>query len=121
MATALKTETLIVLGVALAAIYLAQRAGTAVVMAAKDALPYIDPTDDRNVVNQAANSLWQWATGSTGSIGTDAYDYMHKGDPLPGATKDPVTGLTPAYNYTVEQQAADLKAIRQLEAGFHGM
>lgn len=132
MGAALKTETLVVLGVALAAIYLAKSAahavadtvsdaGKAIMGAAADALPYINPADSKNVANRAATSLWQAATGSNGTLGTDFYDFMHKGDPIPGAVPDPVTGLTPAYNYTVEQQAADLKATRQLERGFHGM
>lgn len=114
MATALKTETLIVLGVALAAIYLAKKAGEAALDAGKKALPYINPADERNVVNQAATNLWQWASGSTGTIGGDLYDYVHKAEPAPGSNG----GLT---NYTKEQQDADYKAMKQLEAGFHGM
>lgn len=117
MATALKTETLIVLGVALAAIYMAQRAGKAIVNTAAEALPYINPADERNVVNQAATNLWQWASGSTGTIGGDIYDYMHKAEPAPGlaGTQGVLT------NYPKEQQDADYKAMKQLEAGFHGM
>lgn len=114
MVSALKTETLVVLGVALAAIYLTQRAGKAIIDTAAEALPYINPADDRNVVNQAATSLWQWASGSTGTIGGDLYDYVHKAEPAPGSNG----GLT---NYTKEQQDADYKAMKQLEAGFHGM
>lgn len=115
MATALKTETLIVLGVALAAIYLAQRAGKAVVNTVADALPYIDPTDDRNLINQGATSLWQWATGSTGTIGGDMWDYLHKAEPLPGGSPGQLV------NYSAEQAAKDKEAIRRLESGYHGM
>jgi len=115
MVSALKAETMVVLGIALAAIYLAQKAGSAVVTAAQDALPFINPADNRNVVNQAANDLWQWATGSTQSIGEDAWDYMHKAQPMPGGAPGQLV------NYTKEQQDADYKAMKQLEAGYHGM
>lgn len=121
MGSALKTETLVVLGVALAVVYLAKKAGEAATDAAKAVIPYVNPADERNMVNTAATTLWQWASGSTGTIGGDLYDYVHKGEPIFGATPDPVTGLTPAYNYTPAQQAADLDAIRRLEAGYHGM
>ena len=121
MASVLKTEAIVVLGIGLAAVYLATRAGKAIIGTAADALPYINPADSRNIVNTAANDLWQWASGSNQTIGADVYDYVHKGDPLPGAVRDPATGITPAYNYTQAQQEADLRAIRQLEAGYHGM
>lgn len=117
MASALKTETLIVLGVALAAIYLAKKAGDAAVDAGKKVIPYINPADEKNLVNQAATNLWQWATGSDGTIGGDIYDYMHKAEPAPGLAGQ--QGVL--VNYPKEQQDADYKAMKQLEAGFHGM
>jgi hypothetical protein len=132
MAT-LREDGLIIAGIALAVMGMAwyaktkvEQAGSAVaegVVNAWDAATtkYLNPVSEQNIVNQAAEGLWHVFTGSTGTIGGDVYDYVHKGEPIPGAARDPVTGLTPAYNYTVEQQAADLKATRQLEAGFHGM
>ncbi len=81
--------------------------------AAKDASDYVNPTSDKNVAYQASSSLAQWLTGDTGSLGTIMFDYAHKGEPLPGGGG--------VYVYTPEQQAADLKATQQLQAGFHGM
>lgn len=121
MTTELKTETLIVLGVALGLVYLAKKAGEAAVDAAKQVIPLVDPTSDQNLAYQGASAFARWLTGNSGDLGTITWDYVHKGDPIPGATPDPATGLTPAYNYTVEQQAADLEAIRRLESGYHGM
>jgi hypothetical protein len=90
--------------------------------AAKDATKYVNPTSDQNLAYQGASSLTRWLTGQeTGDLGTIAWDFVHKGDPIPGAQPDPATGLTPAYNYTVQQQAADLEATRRLEMGYHGM
>jgi hypothetical protein len=70
---------MIVLGVALAAIYLAQKAGKAVVETVKEVVPYVNPADERNVVNQGAEGLYQWATGSKGTPGGDFYDATHGG------------------------------------------
>lgn len=82
--------------------------------AAADATKYVNPTSDQNIAYQGASALTRWLTGQNdGTLGTIAYDYVHKAEPLPGGG-----GLT---NYTAAQQAADLAATRQLEAGFHGM
>lgn len=129
MASAIKAEVLVVAGVALAVIYLTTKAASAVGDtaahvwdAAKDATKYVDPTSDQNLAYQGASSIARWLAGrEDGSLGDIVYDYMNKGAPTPGAVADPATGLIPAYNYTVEQQAADLRATRQLEAGYHGM
>ncbi|MGZ3319660.1 MAG: hypothetical protein ACXU9C_01625 [Xanthobacteraceae bacterium] len=75
----LKTETLVMLGVALAAVYLVQKAGSKVVQAAKDVVPYVNPADEKNVINQGVQSLYQAVTGSTGTIGGDIYDVTHDG------------------------------------------
>jgi hypothetical protein len=61
-------------GVLLAAAWYAKRK---VGEAAQAVAPYVDPTDSRNVVNQAATGLYQTVTGSTGTIGGDLYDYWH--------------------------------------------
>lgn len=37
----------------------------------------VNPFDERNVVNEAVTDAYQWATGSTGTIGTDLYDVTH--------------------------------------------
>lgn len=105
---ALKTETLIVAGIALALIYMARKAADT----AAEAANAINPLNNNNVFSQAANSLWQMSTGSKGTIGTDIYDYVHKAEPLPDGS---------LLNYTPAQQAADQKATSQLELGFHGM
>jgi hypothetical protein len=39
--------------------------------------PYLNPADSRNVVNQAATGLYQAVSGSTGTIGTDLYDFWN--------------------------------------------
>jgi hypothetical protein len=41
--------------------------------------PYLNPADERNVVNQAALGFYQSMTGSTGTIGGDFYDATHGG------------------------------------------
>lgn len=75
----LKTETLVVLGVALALIYMGKKAATAVTDTVKAVVPYVNPADDRNVINQAATDLWHAVSGSTGTIGGDIYDATHGG------------------------------------------
>jgi hypothetical protein len=87
-----------------------------------DAAQYVNPMSDQNLAYQGVSAFTRWLTGNTnGDLGTITWDYVHKGDPIPGAVADPKTGLTPAYNYSTAQQEADLRAIRQLESGFHGM
>jgi hypothetical protein len=122
MATQLKTETLIVLGVALAVVYMAYKVKDAVTntasdawTAAVDASKYVNPTSDQNLAYQGASSLARWLTGQeTGDLGTIAWDYVHKAEPAPG-------GNGALTNYTQQQQDADYAAMKQLEAGFHGM
>lgn len=121
MASALKAEVLIVAGVALAVIYLTTKAASTVADTAgqvwdatKDAAKYVDPTSSDNIAYQGASSLARWLAGrEDGTLGDIWYDYVHKAEP------DPVTGQP--TNYSAAQQAADLKAIQQLEAGYHGM
>ena len=117
MATQLKTETVLVLGVALGVIFLAyqakQKAGQ-LVDKALDATKYINPVSDQNLAYQGSSALARWLTGQEdGTLGTIAWDYVHKAEPAPDGN-----GL---INYTPEQQARDAAATRQLEAGFHGM
>jgi hypothetical protein len=114
MVSELKMEVIAVLGVTLAAIYLTRKAAEAAASTVQQVIPKIDPTSDQNIAYQGASSLARWLTGQeTGDLGTIAWDYVHKGEP------DPTTGKP--INYSAAQQAADLKAIQQLEAGYHGM
>ncbi|MGZ8301211.1 MAG: hypothetical protein ACXW2U_00755 [Telluria sp.] len=41
------------------------------------AVPYVNPADSRNVINQAVQGAYQGMTGSTGTLGGDLYDYWH--------------------------------------------
>lgn len=51
--------------------------------AAKKALPYVDPTDDRNLAYQGANGFYQAVTGDkVGTLGTGIYDATHEGGVL---------------------------------------
>jgi len=122
MASVLKMEVIAVAGIALAIIYLTKKAGGAVVDTVAENIKYVDPTSSDNLAYQGASSIARWLAGrEDGTLGDIWYDYVHKGEPIPGARPDPATGLIPAYNLTVEEQQANLKAIRQLEAGYHGM
>lgn len=91
----LKTDGLIVAGVALALIGAAWYAknkiaqvGSTLVDTAKAVVPYVNPADSSNIVNQGATSLYQSLTGSTGSIGGDLYDLLHSQPDQPAA--DPI-------------------------------
>ena len=44
-----------------------------------DAAQAINPLNNENIINRAANGGYQWATGSDGSIGTDLWDAVHGG------------------------------------------
>jgi len=66
----------------LVAIYLAKKTVDAV----PKALEAVNPFNYDNVINQGATSLYQWATGSNGTIGTDLYDATH------GGSLDPTSG-----------------------------
>lgn len=61
-------------GVLLAAAWYAKRK---LAQVAEDVAPYVNPADDRNLVNQAVTGFYQSVTGSKGSIGGDLYDYWH--------------------------------------------
>lgn len=45
--------------------------------AVEDMADAINPLSNDNVINQAAMSLYQGVTGSTGSMGSDFYDFTH--------------------------------------------
>ena len=46
--------------------------------AAKEAAPYVNPADERNVVNTAVNSVYRSASpNNTGTLGTAVYDLWH--------------------------------------------
>lgn len=59
----------------LVAVYLAKKAADAV----PKALDAVNPFNYDNIINQGATDLYQWATGSEGTIGTDLYDATHGG------------------------------------------
>lgn len=50
-----------------------------IVAAAKTIAPYVDPTSEENLINQAVTGFYQNVTGSKGTIGTDIYDVTHNG------------------------------------------
>jgi hypothetical protein len=101
--------------VLVAAAWYAKKKAGQVVDTVLDASKYVNPVSDQNLAYQGASSMARWLTGQeTGDLGTIAWDYMHKAEPLPG-------GGGGLVNYTAAQAAADAAATRQLEAGFHGM
>lgn len=44
------------------------------------AVAAVSPTNEQNVFNTSAESIYQGVTGSSGSIGTDYYDSTHNAD-----------------------------------------
>jgi len=66
----------------LVAAYLAKKAADVV----GDVVHNVNPLNPDNVINQAAEGAYQWATGSDGTIGGDIYDATHGGrlDPRSG-------------------------------------
>lgn len=109
----LREDAVLMAGVALAVIGLAWYAKKQAAEAAKAVLPLIDPTSDKNLAYQGASALARWLAGQNdGTLGTLAWDYMHKAEPDSNGAP---------MNYTDAQRAADAAATRQLEAGFHGM
>jgi hypothetical protein len=120
MASAIKAEVLVVLGVGLAVLVMARTAAEKAGQVASDlwdysvdASKYLNPTSDQNIAYQGVSALTHFVfdTEST-DLGVMIWDYAHKAEPAPGG------GL---INYTQAQQDADYKAMKQLEAGFHGM
>lgn len=47
--------------------------------AVSNVLPYVNPADEKNIVNQGATKLLQTATGTNDSIGGYVYDLNHGG------------------------------------------
>jgi len=94
--------------------YLTKKAANALVDTGTKIGHAINPLNDDNIFNQGATDLYQWMSGSEGSIGGDIWDYLHKAEPAPG-------GGGGLINYTPEQEAKDKDAIRRLENGYHGM
>ena len=81
--------------------------------AATTVLPYINPANSNNVVNQAATSIYQGLTGSTDTIGGALYDYFH---PIPSPTA-PTGPQTSPVIQTVSNNGADLAASGYLDTG----
>lgn len=109
---ALKDDAMIVAGVGVALIALIWYAKKKVL---DDLLPKIDPTSDKNLAYQASSALARWLAGQEeGTVGTIAWDYIHKAEPMPG-------GDGALINYTEAQRAYDEAAMRRLERGYHGM
>jgi len=74
----LVTNKYVVIGAGIAlcvSLYLAKRSADAV----GKGLDAINPVDPNNIINQAAESLYQTISGSSGTIGGDFYDATHGG------------------------------------------
>ncbi|HBF50953.1 MAG TPA: hypothetical protein DDX04_12100, partial [Massilia sp.] len=84
----------------LAAVYLGSKAVDVVA----DVAESVNPFNNENIFNLGATELYQFLSGSTGSIGTDFYDFMHKAEPVPD-------GSGKLINYTTEQQKRDEEAM----------
>jgi hypothetical protein len=82
-------------GIALCvALYLAKRGADAV----GEGLNAINPMDPDNIINRGATDLYQWATGSTGTIGGDIYDVTHDGTFNPASNNNLINrGVTSVY------------------------
>lgn len=64
-------QAAVIAGVVLVGGYLAYRNyGAAVVEA-------VNPTSQNNLANRGFNGLYQWATGSDGTLGTDLAGWVH--------------------------------------------
>jgi hypothetical protein len=59
--------------------YMVTRGAGKLIDAVPKALNAINPLNNDNVINQAATSVYQGATGSAGTIGGDFYDATHGG------------------------------------------
>jgi Flp pilus assembly protein TadG len=57
--------------------YVLYRVSKAAAEVAGAAAQAVNPFNNDNIINQGATSIYQGATGSTGTIGTDLYDWMH--------------------------------------------
>jgi hypothetical protein len=72
----------LIIGAACAGVVLAFAAKKAAVQAVetvKDVAYAVNPLNEDNVINKTVTSVYQSATGSTGTIGTDLYDANHGG------------------------------------------
>lgn len=78
------------------ALYLAKRGADAV----GKGLDAINPTDPNNIINRAAESVYQTVTGSDGTIGGDIYDATHGGRLDPTSSNN---GIYSMGNWTMEQ------------------
>lgn len=67
------------IGAAVIAALVLKKAATVGVEVIGDAAQAINPLNQNNVINQGANSIYQAATGSKGSMGGDFYDATHGG------------------------------------------
>jgi hypothetical protein len=84
---ALKIETIAVLGVALAVVFLAYKAKDTVTDVAQDAwdaakegVKYVNPASDQNAAYQGVNSIGAWLSGNNKfDLGGAAYDATHGG------------------------------------------
>jgi hypothetical protein len=89
----IKQEALVVVGVALAVLGLAWYAKRQVA----GVLPYVNPADPNNIINQGAIGFYQGVTGSTGTIGGDFYDATH-GGMLSNGTFNPTSTNNAIYS-----------------------
>jgi UDP-N-acetylmuramyl tripeptide synthase len=61
----------------------------------------LNPANENNVVNRVVESAYQAATGSTGTIGTDAYEVLH--DEQGGSVLNPANENNVIYSYWNKQ------------------
>jgi hypothetical protein len=108
----------VVAGLALA--YVVYRSGAAVVDVVGDAAQAINPLNNDNVINRGFTNLYQGVTGSTGSLGTDAYDIVHSGVFDPTSENNIVyRNLEPATKVTLENTVG--KAMYDIEQWYKNL
>lgn len=79
-----KTLFIIGAGAVLAGVlvYVLKKTADAVGDAAGQMFDAINPTNNDNVINKGFTNVYQSATGSDGTLGTDIYDLFHKQEPI---------------------------------------
>jgi hypothetical protein len=76
----LSTETKVIIAGAAVALIAVFYGSKKLVDAAEQALPYINPADSRNVINQGVNGLGELLSGEQGwTLGGSIYDATHGG------------------------------------------
>ncbi|MFZ6686404.1 hypothetical protein ACO0K0_01505 [Undibacterium sp. SXout11W] len=68
---------LVGIGIAIVTAWYMKQGASKIVDTASAAVSAVNPMNPDNVINQGATSVYQNTTGSTGSIGSDIYDWFH--------------------------------------------